>query len=70
MCKATWPLFDSALDKPPGLYQSDITSIASLRGDDMAEYRKEGNFEKPANTFNGIVMLLEHLFVVKDARVS
>jgi len=24
----------------------------------MAEYRKEGNFEKPANTFNGIFMLV------------
>ena len=24
----------------------------------MAQYRKEGNFEKPASTFNGIAMLL------------
>ena len=24
----------------------------------MAEYRREGNFEKPASTFNGIFMLL------------
>jgi len=30
----------------------------------MAEYRKEGNFEKPANTFNGIVMLLALLGLI------
>jgi hypothetical protein len=30
----------------------------------MAEYRKEGNFEKPARTFNGIFMLMVMLGVV------
>lgn len=30
----------------------------------MAEYRKEGNFEKPGNTFNGIVMLLALLGLI------
>ena len=30
----------------------------------MAEYRKEGNFEKPASTFNGIVMLLALLGLI------
>jgi len=30
----------------------------------MAQYRKEGNFEKPASTFNGIAMLLVLLALV------
>jgi regulator of protease activity HflC (stomatin/prohibitin superfamily) len=30
----------------------------------MAQYRKEGNFEKPASTFNGILMLLVLLGLV------
>lgn len=30
----------------------------------MAQYRKEGNFEKPASTFNGIAMLLALLALV------
>jgi regulator of protease activity HflC (stomatin/prohibitin superfamily) len=30
----------------------------------MAEYRKEGNFEKPATTFNGIAMLLALLALI------
>lgn len=30
----------------------------------MAQYRKEGNFEKPASTFNGIAMLLALLALI------